>query len=171
MSVVSNNESFDGSSNATLLSSLVGKFKIAMDTVLQGGRDITIHLLPIKTACGMGCKFNSSYKKFTTTSGGLCSACRGEGFKLEQRQTVYKANIRQEKKPIEDGPGGQETNAGKVSQKIVRTKTVIAAFDHITSSVGATIDGEQYKLWSEPEKVGFGGTLLYCVARWQKMDK
>lgn len=172
MGVVSNNQSFDSASDGTLLSSLVGKFKLSMDTVLQGGRNITIHLPPIKLACGGGCKFNSSYKKFTTTSGGLCRACRGEGFKLELRQTVYKANIRQMKMPIEDADvGGQDTKAGRLSQKIVRTKTVIAAFDHISGSVGATIDGEQYKLWAEPEKVGFGGTMLYCVASWKKMDK
>ncbi len=172
MGVVLNDQSFHLSSDGTLLPSLVNKFKISMDTVLRGGRNITIHLPPIKMSCGGGCKFNSSYKKFTSPTGGLCTACRGEGFKLEQRQTIYKANIRQMKNPIEDiEVGGQQTTAGKLSQKIVRTKTVIAAFDHISGSIGATIDGEQYKLWAEPEKIGFGGTLLYCVARWKKMDK
>ena len=172
MAIVPNNESFDSASDGTLLPGLVGKFKISMDTVLQGGRYITIHLPPTKMSCGGGCKYNSSYKKFTTTTGGLCSACRGEGFKLEQRQTIYTANIRQIKNPIEDSEsGGQETNAGKISQKIVRTKTVIASFDHISNSIGATIDGEQYKLWADPEKVGFGGTLFYCISRWKKMDK
>lgn len=172
MSIVPNNQSFDSASNSTLLSGLVGKFKIAMDTVLQGGRNITIHLPPLKSICPSACKFNSAYKKFTSSTGGLCPDCRGEGYKLEQRQTIYMANIRQIKQPIDNPDGdGQDTNAGRVSQKTVRTKTVIAAYDHIVSSIGATIDGEQYKLDTEPEKIGFGDTLLYAVTLWKKMDK
>jgi hypothetical protein len=172
MAIVPNNQSFDPLSSSALVPALVSQFKIAMDTVLQGGRNITIHLPPIKSACPGNCRFNSSYKKFMGTNGGLCPMCRGEGFMLEQRQTIYMANIRQIKEPFENSEvDGQESNAGRVSEKIVRTKTVIESYDHVLSSIAATIDGEPYKLWMDPEKTGFGGTLLYVVTRWKKMDK
>jgi len=172
MTIISNDQTFSSSSDSSLGANLLAQFKAAADTVLQAGRDITIHLQPSKSNCPAACRFNSSYKKYMGTSGGPCKACGGVGFIYEQRQTIYMANIRQIKEPFDNAKsGGQDTPAGRVSQKLTRTKTVIESYDHIIKSLGATIDGEEYKLWDEPAKTGFGGTLLYVVTTWQKMDK
>lgn len=172
MSMISNLQSFSSSSNSGLMSGLVDRFKTAMDTVLQGGRNITIHLPPQKMACPGSCRYNSTYKRNVGVSGALCKDCGGQGFLYETRQTIYMANIRQTEEDLSSIDGHkQNTTAGRISQKLVRTKTVIESFSHISSSIAATIDGEEYKLETDPAKTGFGGTLLYVIAFWKRMDK
>ncbi len=173
MTIISNSQSFSANSNASMGANLLAQFKASADTVLQAGRNITIHLPPSKESCpGTSCRFNSSYKKWIDDAGGFCKTCGGQGFLLEQRQTVYIANIRQTDEPFDNvKTGGQDTPAGRVSQKFARTKTVIESYDHVIKSVGATIDGEEYKLDHEPKKTGWGGTLLYIVTFWKKVDK
>lgn len=172
MTIISNNQSFNSSSNATLLSALVNKFKISMDTVLQGGRNITIHLPPQQMECPSSCRYNSTYKRNVGINGALCKTCKGQGFLYETRQTIYMANIRQLEEDLNNIDGHkQNTTAGRISQKLVRTKTVIESFNHILGSIGATIDGEEYKLNTDPKKTGFGGTMLYLISFWKKMDK
>jgi len=172
MGEISNGESFHANSDSTLLSNLVGKFKAAQDTILQGGRQITIHLPPEKTRCVAGCRFNSTYNKFINQTGGICTTCKGQGYSYESRYTTYTANIRQVNENLESIDGfGQDTPAGRISQRLARTRTVIESYAHVIKSIGVTIDGEAYKLHVDPEKTGFGGTLLYVVAFWKKMDK
>lgn len=172
MGNVSNNQSFSANSNGSLLSGLVAKYKTAMDTVLQGGRNITIHLPPQKADCPGGCRYNSTYKRTVGVTGALCDVCGGQGFLYEPRYTIYIANIRQTEEDLNSSDGNkQSTTAGRISQKLVRTKTVIESYDHISGSIGATIDGEEYKLEIDPKKTGFGGTLLYVITYWKKMDK
>jgi len=172
MGEVANSEYFHPDSSSTLIPSLIAKFKISMDTMLQGGRDVIIHLPPEKSQCPGSCRFNSAYKKFISATGGICSTCKGEGYLLEHRYTTYKANIRHIDMPLESADsGGQDTPAGRISQRVVRTKMALIAYTHLQKCLGATIDGEEYKLHGDLEKTGFAGTVLYVVATWKKMDK
>jgi len=172
MGVITNGEGFHGNSMPNLMSSLKTKWRIAMDTIMQGGRAITLHLPPLKSACVGSCRYNSTYKKHMSATGGICGACKGEGFMLEQRQTSYTANIRHEEMKLESADsGGQDTPAGRISQRVLITKTVIASYVHLQKCIGATIDGENYKLIGDLEKRAFGGTVYYVQATWRKMDK
>lgn len=172
MSLISNLQSFSPDASGTLVSDLVDTFKAGADTVLIGGRDITLHLPPAKTPCPSGCKFNSMYQRYIGEGGALCRVCKGEGFIYEPRQTVYRANIRWTDEPVfSTRSGGEDTPAGKVFDADVRTKTVIESFNHIQQAESANIDGVKCSVWQEPRQTGFGGTLLYVVTWWKRSNK
>ena len=173
MSIVSNNESFNAASSGTIVDSLGGLFERQMHTVLLGGRDISLDLAPVKTPCTAGCKYNSTYNRYAGANGtAVCRACGGEGFILEPRQTIYKANIRWTDETLSNARGGNEdTPAGRISESLIRTKTHIASFDHINQCLGATIDGIKCTLWDEPRVTGWGGQLYFVVSFWKKANK
>jgi hypothetical protein len=131
-----------------------------------------LHLPPQKSSCPGACKFNSAYKKFIGTNGQLCRECKGSGFLLEPRQTLYRANIRWTDEPLDkSNRTGQNTTAGRVFTSLVRTKTVIESYDDILKSIGATVDGEPVKLFNNPRKTGFGNKLMYVVTFWEITNK
>lgn len=146
-----------------------------MDTVLVGlGRNITIHLPPSKGPCpDITCKYNSTYQRYIGTNGKICETCKGQGFLVEGRQTIYVANIRWTSEPF-----NQATNilekfpAGRVGVNFVRTKTVASSKDHVRESIGATIDGNNVELFREPRTTGFGASpLLYLISWWKVVNK
>lgn len=172
MGQVGNSQSFNAGSSSSLVNNLVTSFKTNIDTLLQGGRDITIHLPAAQSPCPSGCKYNSAYGRFVGSNGGLCTSCGGKGFVFEPRWTVYKANIKWTDEGIfENRSGGEDTPAGKVYETLARTKTVVESLDHINQSLGATIDGFQCELWGEPRTTGFGDSTLYVVSFWKKVNK
>lgn len=166
--LISNLQSFSSYASGLIPSSARTTFKDNIDGVLYNlGRDITVHLKPAKSRCLSGCVFNQTYKKFTNATNQICSECRGDGFILEPRQTVYRANIRWMNQPYAD-----KGNATRTEENFVRTKTVAASYDHIKDSIGATIDGINVEVYQEPRTSGFGETpLLYTIAYWKRVDR
>lgn len=172
MVIISNNQSFHASASGSLVTSLTDTFKQQMDSVMLGGRDITIHLPPIKIKCTSGCKYNSTYKRYMGNNAAICKDCKGDGFTKEPRQTIYRANIRWTDEPLDASTNtGQDTVAGRIYQSFVRTKTVIESYDHILQSHGATIDGIHCTLWNDPRVTGWNGNLYYVISYWQKANK
>ena len=172
MSIISNFQSFHASASGTLLSGLSDIFKQQMDTVLLGGRDITLHLPPAKSVCTGGCKFNSTYKRYMGANQALCQSCKGDGFIKETRQTIYRANIRWTDEPLgASNTTGEDTVAGRVYSSLIRTKTVIESYDHILQADSATIDGIPCILWNDPRLTGWDGNLYYVISFWQKANK
>jgi len=172
MGEVSNNESFHLESSATRVSNLQDIFKREMDTVLRGGRDISIDLPPARTECPSSCRYNPTYKKYQGDNGAICQACKGQGFIMDPRFTTYKCNRRWTNEAYDKPRNtGQETAGGRIVGNFVRVKTVIDSFDHIEQSIGATIDGIKVKLYKEARKTGFGNELYYVVSWWQRMGK
>lgn len=165
--LIPNSQLFSSFSSGLIPTSSQNQFKERMDGVLYGlGRDITIHLKPAKARCAGNCVFNQTYKKWTDASNQICRDCKGEGWAMEHRQTVYKANIRWTNQPF-----GDDTNVARTSENYVRTKTVASSFQHIKESIGATIDGINVELLQQPRTTGFGpNPLLYCVAVWKIVD-
>jgi hypothetical protein len=172
VTIVSNNQTFNAGSSGVIVNSLGNLFEQQMHTVLLGGRDIFIDLPPGQTACPANCKYNSTYQRYTGNGTALCKSCGGAGFIMEQRQTVYRANIRWTDEGLNDPRGGgEDTPAGKVYESLVRTKTHIASLNHINQSLGATIDGVKCTLWNEPRTTGWGNTLYFVVCFWKKANK
>lgn len=172
MAIISNNQSFHPDASGTLVSSLADTFKQQMDTVLLGGRDITLHLPPKKIRCGGGCRFNSTYKRYIGANSAICQECKGDGFQKVTRQTIYRANIRWTDEPFASPlTTGQDTIAGRVYRSLVRTKTVIESYDDILLSEGATIDGIHCTLVNDPRVTGFNGQLYYVISFWEKSNK
>ena len=172
MTTVANNQTFSTSASGNTISGLSSQFRTAMDSVLLGvGRDITLHLPPAKMPCPIGCRFNQTYNKFIGANGQPCRSCGGDGFLFEPRQTSYTANIRWITDPLNPASvGGQATIAGRIFAADVRTKMVVAAHNHILESIGAEIDGIPVKLVTDPVPTGFGGSLFYVVAFWEKKN-
>lgn len=172
MSIVPNSQSLTPIASGNIVNSLVTRFKSGADTVLIGGRDITLHLPPALIECVAGCKFNSTYEKYFGVGGALCRTCRGDGFTKEPRQTIYRANIRHTDESLASPRGGGEnTPAGRVYEALIRTKTVIESYNHILLAETAEIDGIKCTLWNDPRQTGFGDTLLYVIAFWKKVNK
>jgi hypothetical protein len=176
MAIIPNNQSFSVNASGVVLSSLVGDFKTAMDTVIIGlGRDITIHLPPSKSPCAdVTCKYNSTYQRYIGTNGKVCETCKGQGFLVENNQTVYTANIRWTNEPFNESTTNiQEVfEPGRLGANFIRTKTVASSINHIRTSIGATIDGVNVELFREPRQTGFGPTpLLYAVAWWKVVNR
>jgi hypothetical protein len=172
MAIVPNSQSFAAGASGTTITGLASQFRAAMDSVLYAGRDVTVHLPPSKQQCPTGCRFNQAYNKFIGTNGQPCRQCGGDGFLLEPRQTIYRANIRWISDKFDQSiNGGQLTIGGRVFVADVRTKMDAVAHNHILESIGATIDGIPVKLATDPELTGFGGQVNYVVAYWQKANR
>lgn len=172
MVLIPNNQTFSPAASGIIVTGLLPVFRAQIDTVLLGGRDITLNLPPARQPCPLACKFNSSYGKFIGTAGALCRGCAGQGFVFEPRQTIYRANIRHTDEPLpQTRGGGEDTPGGRVFEALVRTKTVIESYDHILEAVSADIDGIKYTLWNDPRQTGWGDTLLYVVTFWKKVNK
>lgn len=173
MTIVPNAQSFSPEASGTLVSDLAARFKAGADIVLLGGRDIILDLKPLKGPCPSSCKFIQAYGVYIDSiTGGPCQVCRGAGYVYEQRQTIYRANIRWTNQPIDKAiRGGQDTPAGLVGGNFVRTKTVIQSYNHIISADGATIDGVKVKVYQSPRQTGFGGSLMYVITWWEDANK
>lgn len=170
MGLIINAQDFVSTASGVLnQSDLAAQFHESMDVVLLTcGRDVTIHLPPTKAPCtSSDCAFNSFYKKYISSAGKVCDDCRGEGFVLEPRWTIYKANIRWTDEPYLTRNGQERVEIGRIGADFARTKMVKESFDHIKQSVGATIDGINVELFEEPRYTGFAGELFYCVAWWK----
>lgn len=173
MSLISNLQDFSPGASGTLITGLASTFRTAMDTVLLGGRNITLHLEPSKARCpDTTCRFNSAYNKFIGPNGAPCRTCGGQGFFLEPRQTIYIANIRWIDDALLTGSStGEDAIGGRLYSADVRTKTVAASYNDILNCVAAEIDGIPVKLKTEPRRTGFGGNLYYTVAFWERQNK
>ena len=173
MPIIPNDESFDVASSGLITSTFNGIFRRKMDSVLMGGTDIVIDLPPSSDPCpDPGCRYNQTYSQWMGSDGGLCSTCMGKGKIYEHRQTVYKCNKRWDNKPIDRAlTGNQATQGGRIHANVVRIKTHIASFDHITQSLGATLDGQKIKLVEEPRKTGWDGENFYVISWWQRASK
>lgn len=171
MSLISNLQMFvTGASGLINTSDQV--FKKSMDTVINDlGRDIQIHLPPSKSPCSSpDCRFDSFYKKYVSSNGAVCSDCKGQGFFLEPRRTIYKANIRWTDNPYTDSTSSAEPvdmQVGRFGVNFVRTKTVAESFTNIQGSVGATIDGIDVELFHQPRYTAWGPQLLYVATYWK----
>lgn len=173
MGLISNAQSFLPGTSGVLDNG--DNFRRAMDTVLTDiGRDITVHLEPSKQPCvAPDCRFDAFYKKYVSTNGIVCSTCKGQGFIIEPNYTIYRANIRWTDEPFNKGSGPlavTEPVYGRLGYNFVRTKTTIESFEHIKSSIGATIDGVRVQLFEEPRQTGWGPNLLYVVAFWKVIN-
>lgn len=177
MGLIGNNQSFVTGASGVIPTAAI-PFQRAMDTVLVDlGRDITLHLPPTKSPCvSPTCQFDSFYKKFVGVSGIVCEMCRGQGFVLEPRYTVYRANIRWSDLPFNNSSFIDERerefqSVGRITQNFVRTKTVAASHDDIRNSVGATIDGHDVEVFNEPRQTGWGQNLLYTITVWKRVNR
>jgi len=170
MGLIINAQDFVSTASGVISQSdLATQFHESMDVVLLTcGRDVTVHLPPTKSPCtDADCTFNSFYKKYVNAAGTVCASCRGEGFVIEPRYTVYKANIRWTDEPYTTRDGQERLEIGRMAADFARTKMVKEAFGHIKQAVGATIDGINVELFEEPRYTGFAGSLFYCVAWWK----
>ncbi len=175
MAIIPNAQSFPTLASGTLIN-LAPTFQNTIDTVLTGlGRDITIHLPAGKSPCpDVTCKFNSTYQRYTGSGGKICETCKGQGFIVEPRQTIYIANIRWTNEPFNESTRNiQEVfEPGRLGANFIRTKTVAVSLDHIRESIGATIDGINVELFREPRQTGFGrAPLLYLVSWWKVVNR
>lgn len=172
MAIIPNGQQFSAFASGLIPTAIYNTFKQHMDGVLYGlGRNITIHLPPAKNRCLSNCQFNSTYKRFTNANNQICADCRGDGFVFEQRQTIYKANIRWTHNPFNDAIlDGDSTVGARNSRAFVRTKTVYDSYENIMKSIGATIDGINVKLQNDPQITSFGPNNLYVVTIWKKED-
>jgi len=175
MAIIPNSQSFPTLPSGNLID-FKPAFQNSMDTVLVGlGRDITIHLPASKSACpDVNCKYNSTYQRYIGTNGKICETCKGQGFLVENNQTVYVANIRWTEEPFNESTRNtQETFApGRKGANFVRTKTVYSSIDHLRQSVGATIDEVNVELFREPKRTGFGkAPLLYAITWWKVVNR
>lgn len=174
MGYISNNQSFNSSASGLISSTTVSQFRNVIDSVMIGmGRNITIHLPPTKQQCpDVSCSFNPFYKKFTRNDGKICDSCKGQGFLIEPRYTVYIANMRWTNESLNESSNIQERyEIGRVKQNLLRVKTVASSMSHIRESIGATVDGINLELSEEPRYTGLGGTLLYVVSLWKAMNR
>lgn len=175
MPLIINAEAFVPSASGALDTAIIAdQFHEAMDIVLLTmGRDITLHLPPTKSRClSSDCVFNSFYKRYVNAAGQVCENCKGEGFVIEPRYTVYRANIRWADEAYNEARSIQESQPyGRLGVDFVRTKTVATSFDHVKQSQMATIDGLNVQLHEEPRYTGFAGELFYVVAWWKKVNK
>lgn len=173
MGQVSNSQSFSAGASGVIVTGKTALFKRKMDSLLLGGWDFTIDLPPHKTDCPSStCKYNPVYDRYVDLQGGPCRACAGQGFIFEPRWTVYKCNRRWTNEPLDKSENtGEKTVAGRVFGNFVRIKTVAAAWNHIHQSIGGTIDGVKVKLYEEPRYTGWGGTNLYIVSWWERVNK
>lgn len=177
MGFVGNSQTFfSGASGILNKTDMADKFELLNDAVLVAGRDITVHLKPSRSNCtDANCKYNSFYKSYIGVNNQICEACRGQGFVIEPRWTIYRANIRWTNRAFDDGGGRlQEPTSegfGKIGVDFVRTKTDISSFSDLRDSIGATIDDEQVELIQEPRKTGFSGRLMNVVTWWRKINR
>jgi Zn finger protein HypA/HybF involved in hydrogenase expression len=175
MAIIPNNQAFLPLPSGQLMN-LQTAFKDSMDTVLTGlGRDITIHLPPSKSPCSdVTCKYNSTYQRYTGTNGRICETCKGQGFLVENNQTIYIANIRWSNEPFnETVSNSQEVfPPGRLGVNFVRTKTVASSMSHVRTSIGATIDGINVELFQPPRQTGFGRLpVLYAISWWKVVNR
>lgn len=174
MAIVQNNQSFSPYASGYALDALITPFKAATDAILLDlGRDVTIHLPPSKQKCSdPTCKFNSFYKKFTGPTNKLCELCKGQGFILEPRQTIYRANLRWTNEAFNEARNINERHeVGRIGQNFLRMKTVADSMTHIRQSIGATIDTIDVELFEEPRYTGFGRNLLYVISWWKVVNR
>lgn len=176
MAIIPNNQSFSPNASGIVISSLSGDFKTAIDTVMLGlGRDITIHLPPSKSPCSdVTCKYNSTYQRYTGTNGRICETCKGQGFLVENNQTIYIANIRWANEPFNESTTNiqEKFPLGRLGVNFVRTKTVASSFNHVRTSIGATIDGINVELFQPPRQTGFGASpVLYAISWWKVVNR
>ena len=175
MAIIPNAQSFPTLPSGNLIN-LKPTFQNQMDTVLTGlGRDITIHLPPSKSPCpDITCKYNSTYQRYIGTNGKICEVCKGQGFLVENNQTVYIANIRWTNEPFNQSTRNIEEifEVGRLGVNFVRTKTVASSITHIRTSIGATIDGFNVELFQAPRHTGFGiNPLLYTISWWKVVNR
>ena len=175
MAIILNNQTFNPSASGDAIQGLTDDFHAAMDTVLLGmGRDVIIHLPPAKSPCpSPDCVFNSFYKRYMGTNEKVCEACKGQGFVVETRQTVYLANLRWTDEPFNESRRNIEEKqaVGRMGQNFLRMKTVASSHDHIRQSIGATVDTINCELFEEQRYTGFGGQLLYVVSWWKVVNR
>lgn len=173
MTIISNSQSFSTLPSGLLIN-MRSDFKNSMDTVLTGlGRNITIHLPAGKSPCpSSDCKYNSTYQRYTGINGKICEACKGQGFIVEPRQTIYLANIRWTNEPFNQANSNikEISPAGRIGSDFVRTKTVYSSMDHVRKSIGCTIDGINVELFKEPRPIAFGD-LLYTISWWKVVNR
>lgn len=176
MSIIDNLQEFTSGASGVIGSSADAIFKRAMDTVMVDlGRDIIVELPPGKSDCpDVGCTYDSFYERYMSSTGAVCSTCKGQGFVYEPRRTVYRSNIRWTNEPLNLNRFGSanESNMdfGRRGVNFVRTKTVAASKDDINNSVGATVDGIKVELYERPSYTAFGNTL-YVVAFWKVVER
>ena len=175
MTLINNSESFHPNASGNLISNLRDSFEAGIDGVLLSlGRDITIFLPPQKSPCtSADCTFNSTYRRYMGKDGKVCETCRGQGYILDTRETIYRANIRWTNEPFDESDSIKEKfEAGRVGFNFCRTKTKHVSFNHIRQSIGANIDGINVELLREPRQTGFGDSpLLYVVAWWRVVGR
>jgi hypothetical protein len=175
MGQISNSQSFiAGASGVLGTTAQQNTFKRAIDSVMVGlGRDFTIHLPPAKSPCtSTDCRYNSMYERWIGANNKACEACRGQGFTLEPRWTVYRGNIRWTDEAFNESTTTKELNeVGRIGQNFVRTKTVYSSLSDVRSAIGATIDGIDVLLHNEPRVTGFGDRMLYVVTFWKVANK
>jgi hypothetical protein len=173
MTIVVNNQNFGTLPSGSIIN-MQPAFKTSMDTVLISlGRDITLHLPPVKLECvSSDCKYNSTYKRYIGTNGKICETCRGQGFLVEPRQTVYRANIRWTNEPYNESGKSieEEFVAGRLAANFARTKTVVESFNHLDQCIGATIDGRNVEVFQQPRQTAFGN-VIYIVTWWKEMNR
>jgi len=175
MAIVPNAQSFPTLPSGTLIN-LASTFQNQMDTVLTGlGRDITIHLPSARNPCpDVTCKYNSTYQRYTGSNGKICETCKGQGFIVEPRQTIYIANIRWTSEPFNESSRNiqEKFPPGRLGVNFVRIKTVASSKNHIETSIGATIDGVNVELIRDPRHTGFGrNPLLYAISWWRNVNR
>ena len=169
MSLIGNLQTFTAGASGIIGVDAKAQFKRGMDIVMVDlGRDITVHLEESRSQCSdPNCSYDAFYKRYVSTNGQVCQTCRGQGFFLEHRYTVYRANIRWTNEPFNNSRTIEEADSiGRIGVNFCRTKTVESSFDHIRSSNGATIDGENVELVRPPRKIAFGD-VIYTVAWWK----
>lgn len=172
MSTVNNSQSFTAGASGIIGAGAQAKFKRAMDINMVGlGRDIIIHLPPAKTDCtDPSSEYDSFYDKHMSVTGAVCETCKGQGFYVEPRQTIYRANVRWTDEPYNLNRFGSTTERdfefGRKGVNFCRTKTVSSSFQHVSESIGATIDGQNVEIFEAPRYTAFGD-VLYVVTFWQ----
>lgn len=173
MVLIPNNESFAPGASGSILTNRLSVFKKHMDSVLMGGRTITLDLPAGSTDCpDPECRYNPSYDQYMGVNGVICRSCRGKGKIYLHRQTEYKCNRRWENEPISKGiTGNQNTEGGRIKTNLCRVKTHISSYDDILKSTGATIDGIKVKLWESPRKTGWNDDLCYIISWWEEAPK
>lgn len=163
MVTVNNNQDLTASSGISFGSTFDSLYHSMIDNAMaEIGENITLHLPPGRTACTDS---QCSYDPFQGRATRYCPTCRGTGFIVTTRDTIYKAQITVGPRELDDN-----NPAGRLEVNECRITTVIESYEDLRKTERFTVRGEKYQLKSGPKIVGFN-TPRYIISILERVNE